>query len=217
MSDSLAQIHHWLFNKIKIVNSRENLIMQKFSDQADTVEIVREMVNQSIGAVSLNQELDQIIDHNNIHQWLQKQINLVESREAYVIKELINMMGHDIRGTIEETFKKDGFSYGKEAVTFSKGVTTAPELYQTLNDYYLNGMPCDQCDIVKQISPNIVIWEKEHWQQEQIWQRIGAQTSLMEELYLIWLKSFISGANCSFTLEFHKQNEMHVFTIKKLD
>lgn len=217
MSDSLAQIHHWLFNKIKIVSNRENLIMQKFSDHADIVESVREMVNQSIGEVSLNQDLDKIIDHSNIHQWLQKQINLVELREAYVIKELVNMIGHGTRDMIEETFKKDGFSYGKEAVTFSKGVTTAPELYQTLNDYYLNGMPCDQCDIVKQISPNIMIWEKEHWQQETIWQRIGVDSSLMEELYLIWLKAFISGANCSFILEFHKQDAMHIFTLKKLE
>ena len=217
MSESLAQIHHWLFNKIKIVNNRENLIMQSFPDDADIVESVREMVSQSIGGSSFNQELEQIIDHSNIHQWLARQINLVEAREAYIIKELMNMMDHDIRVTIEEIFKKDGFSYGKEAVTFSKGVSTAPELYQTLNDYYLNGMPCDKCDIVKQISPNIMIWENEQWQQQANWQRVGVNSSLMEEFYLSWLKSFITGANCSFSLEFNKQNAVNVFTLKKLD
>lgn len=215
MSDSLANIHYWLFNKIKIVNSRENLIMQKFPEHADLVESIREMTNQSIGAVSFNQELEQMIDHSNIHQWLQRQINLVETREAYVVKELVHMIGREVRDAIEETFKNDGFCYGKEAVTFSKGVTTAPELYQTLNDYYLNGMPCDQCDIVKQISPNIMIWEKERWQQQENWQRAGAEQSLMEELYLVWLQAFITGANASFTLEFSKQDTRHVFTLKK--
>lgn len=217
MSESLAQIHHWLFNKIKIVSNRENLLMQKFQDHADIVESVREMANQSVGISSFNQELEQVIDHNNIHQWLQRQLNLVEAREAYIIKELINMIGNDIRVTMEETFKKDGFSYGKEAVTFSKGVSTAPELYQTLNDYYLNGMPCDKCDVVKQISPNIMIWENEQWQQQANWQRVGADHSKMEGLYLIWLKSFITGANCSFSLEFNKKNSMNIFTLKKSD
>ncbi|WP_110953901.1 hypothetical protein [Anaerosinus massiliensis] len=215
MSEALAQIHHWLFKKIKIVASRENLLFRNFSQAEDTVESVREMANQSIGNVAFDQALEDMIDHQNIHQWLQRQINLVETREAYIIKEFLAQMGDGARKIIEETFEKDGYSYGQEAVTFSKNVSTAPQLYQTVNDYYLNGMPCDVGDMMKEISPNHVVWENDCWPQEKNWQRAGGDQTFLENLYLIWLQAFIKGANSSYDLTFKKENQTNHFTLQK--
>ena len=91
MSEFLGHIHYWLYKKIKRVIEREQLLYNKAEiSLGSVVEELRDQVWQTYGEPLPDEDLAQLIDQSNIHGWLQRQINLVEVREASFIKQLLD-------------------------------------------------------------------------------------------------------------------------------
>ncbi|MCE5284279.1 MAG: hypothetical protein LLG02_00280 [Pelosinus sp.] len=199
MSAFIGPIHYWLYGKIKLVSEREEYIFNKaFKMCASTAEELREQVWQTYGAPLADTDLGEIIDHDNIHGWLQRQIKIVESREAAFIKELLDACGSETREPIEQAFFEHGKKTGGMAQLEGKyEVNTAIGIYKALNDYYLNGMPCDQGDKVVAAKTDSVIWQGACLQ-EPNWKRTGVNTKIMLEFYQGWLKGFVGGMNKEF-------------------
>ena len=78
MSAFLAPIHTWLFNKIKLAQDLEkdivNLHIDKFKESA--IKIQKE-ANDIYGQYIEEKPLEDLIDVNNIHGWLQDRIKEV--------------------------------------------------------------------------------------------------------------------------------------------
>lgn len=203
MSAFLGPIHFWLYKKIRLVIEREELIFQKAEALCgSTAEELRDQVWQSYGQPLPDVDLSQLIDQNNIHGWLQRQINIAESREAAFIKELLDTCGTTARDVVTETFQEHGQQCGEQAkAKGSYDLGSAPGIYQTLNDFYLNGMPCDQGDAVVQEEPDKLSWESEKCLQEPNWKRVGVDNKAMAEFYLGWLKAFVTAANQEFAFK----------------
>ena len=197
MSAFIGPIHYWLYGKIRLVSKREKAIYNKVSEVCgSTVEELREQVWQMYGEPLPDVDLSELISHDNIHGWLQRQINVVESREAAFIKELLDTCGGAVQEIIEQTFYEQGEEAGKNAKQQEKyDLATAPRIYKAVNDYYLNGMPCDQADMVVASEAERVVWENAAWLQEQNWKRVGADAKVMTAFYRNWLAGFVSGAN----------------------
>ncbi len=214
MSAFLAPIHYWLYNKIMLVNERTVQILNSLSpNDSEIALIVSEMATQSIGASLLDKELADIIDHDNIHAWLQKKINLVETREAFIINEIVVMLGDDVISTIKSVFQKSGQHYGNIASSQNTKLLTPHSVYKLVNDYFLNGMPCDQCDKIVTQTPTTITWENQRWLQEINWQRANADVKLLADLYLIWMQSFIQNLDNRFYLEYKHNGDKNSFTL----
>ncbi|MDD4600605.1 hypothetical protein SDC9_37313 [bioreactor metagenome] len=201
MSAFLGHIHYWLYNKIKRVVEREKLIYIKAEEKwgADVDEL-QQQVWQTYGEPLPDGDLADLIDQSNIHGWLQRQINVAETREAALIKELLDLHGDEAKAVIEEAFVEHGIMCGRHAKDAgSYNVSEIDGLYKALNDYLLNGMPCDQGDTVVENTPTRLVWEGEVCLQERNWSRTGVDYKVMKMFYQRWLASFVDTLNPSFT------------------
>ena len=201
MSEFLAPIHYWLYKKIRFVMEREQLIYEKAQSLCgSTAEELREQVWQTYGEPLPDTDLEQLIDQDNIHGWLQRQINLAESREAAFIKELLDMCDQTACDIVGEAFYEHGLRCGENAKLQKKyDVSTADGIYKALNDYYLNGMPCDQEDVLVEATAHQVIWENIVCLQESNWKRTGVDHKTMKAFYQRWWDGFVAGANSIFS------------------
>lgn len=60
---------------------------------------------------------------------------------------------------MEYIYKNQGVKAGDE-VNSIKSITNAKELYNSINDYILDGMPCDRANEVIVLEDEIVIWKR---------------------------------------------------------
>ena len=203
MSAFIGPIHYWLYGKIRLVTNREEFIYNKAAEVCgSTAEELREQVMQSFGVPLPDVDLGELIDHDNIHGWLQRQIKIAESREAAFINELLSACGSTAQTMLDEAFAAHGKQTGEQAKSQPKyNLATAPGIYKALNDYYLNGMPCDQGDMVVNSTPDSMIWESAVCLQEPNWKRAGINPKTMAALYQNWLGGFVSGANSEFSFK----------------
>lgn len=197
MSAFLGHIHYWLFNKIRLVIQREELVFDKARESCgDAAEELREQVWQTYGQPLPDRDLGDLIEHGNIHGWLQRQINLTESREAALIKELLDACGGDAETAALRAFAEHGETCGRQAAGQNKYETDrADGIYQALNDYLLNGMPCDQADVIVISSADQVIWEGNVCLQEPNWKRVGIGAKTMKKFYQEWTNNFVRAIN----------------------
>ena len=187
MSAFIGPIHYWLYNKIRLVNDRQDFLAEKVAEMCgETAEELREQVAQSYGQPLPDQDLAELIEHDNIHGWLQRQINLAESREAAFIKELLDTCGGAADDLIEKAYAEHGQQTGAAAAQSGRyTLDSAAGILKALNDYFLNGMPCDAGDCVMAIhAPN--------------WRRTGVDEAAMAKYYETWLGGFVQGANPAF-------------------
>ncbi|MZP31047.1 hypothetical protein GTO91_15130 [Heliobacterium undosum] len=201
MSAFLGPIHYWLYSKIRRVVEREQMVYEKAAELCnDTADELRAQVWQIYGEPLPDMPLDQLIDQGNIHGWLQRQINIAETREAALIKEIVQTCGDAGREAVEKAFREHGAICGHDA---AKGNATAAgganEIYKLLNNYLLNGMPCDQADMVRENGSDKVCWETTICLQQGNWRKAGADESLMKQLYQIWIGAFVEAVNPAFT------------------
>lgn len=203
MSAFIGPIHYWLYGKIRLVSQREDYIYEKASELCGpTAEELREQVWQSYGAPPDDRDLGDLIDHNNIHGWLQRQINIAETREAAFIKELLDSCGAAAEELVEAAFAEHGKMTGRNAAAQGKyDVNTAPGIYKALNDHYLNGMPCDQADMVIASDDGSVVWETGTCLQAPNWKRAGADDKVMTKFYLTWVGHFVEGISPDFLFQ----------------
>jgi len=202
MSAFLGHIHYWLYNKIRRVVEREQMIYEKAEAMCgNTAEELRAQVWQTYGEPLPDVDLSELIDQSNIHGWLQRQINIAETREAAFIKELVdNMCGDAGRAVVEEAYAEHGAVCGKHAKELGKyNADTAEGIYRALQDYYLNGMPCDQVDTVAETSADKVVWEGAECLQAGNWKRAGVDAAMMKGFYQKWLNGFVQGMNPAFS------------------
>ncbi|KAB2954284.1 hypothetical protein F9B85_00900 [Heliorestis acidaminivorans] len=199
MSAFLGPIHHWLYRKILLVVEREQLIFEKAQDLcSNTAEELRQEVWETYGEPLPNIPLNQLIDGGNIHGWLQSQITIAETREAAYIKKLTDLCGDTAQSVIEDAFSEQGTLCGQDAV--EKGATQvgADEIYKLLNNYLLNGMPCDQVNKVVINESTKVTWESAICLQERNWKEASVDGSLMKRLYGLWIDAFVKAINPTF-------------------
>lgn len=199
MSTFLGHIHYWLYNKIRRVVERERMIYEKAEEMCgETAEELRAQVWQTYGKPLPDVDLGELIDQTNIHGWLQRQVNVAETREGAFIKELLDTCGDSGRSVVEAAFKEHGTSCGKHAQE-QGGTVGANGIYKALNDYLLNGMPCDQGDMMVVNTPDKVVWESEVCLQEPNWARAGVDVKTMKGFYQKWLAGFVKGINPAFS------------------
>lgn len=118
MSKNLGPVHYMMYEKIKFQDEVTSFLMDGNTEKIDA----------KIPPVSKN-PLDEIIDQDNIHGFLSSKIDVVENR--------LNM-AFAMADKIDEKL----YELGKKKAS-EKNFSSLEEVFQDLNTYLLDGMPCD--------------------------------------------------------------------------
>lgn len=219
MSRFLAPIHFWLFNKIKLHESLELEIIGNIEKNLDTSisNLVSEL-SSKIGNPVEDKPLEELIDTNNIHGWLQNKIDIAETRQAALITEIINRFGQKGLDVIEEAYKSQGARCGEDAAN-RFDISTAPSLYKSLNNYILDGMPCDNATNVTIEENDRLQWKVSNCLHRGYWENVNGDTNTLYKLRQIWISNFIKNANKDFnyffSIEQDNNKSILVHEIKK--
>ena len=212
MSLYLGKVHYWLFNKIIWFQNLEielvNLAKEKGIDEDELLSYLKDNYGEGIE----NKPLEEIIDTSNIHGWLQNKITISEKRLAKVTKELLTL--ENIKEEIEKVYKNQGIKAAKEVNEEEKLGNNAVELFNLVNDYILDGMPCDRVNEVLVQEEDQVLWKRRVCVHEDIWNSEGLEVNYFYSLRDLWIETFIKEVNNEFNYKKLSEIEM---TIEKIN
>jgi len=186
MSAFLGKIHYWLYNKILLQEKLIGDITELAKEKGYSSNTLLETSYSKYGFPVVG-ELEDVIEHSNIHGWLQEQIIGVESRLAYVITELVktNTLTQE---EITNVFFQDGEIRGNELGNVQG---TPEDFFQLIFDYLLEGMPCDR---VNNITANTAIhmsWETTRDLHQAYWDQVGGDIRNYNCYRNAWINGFL--------------------------
>ena len=197
MSLFLGKIHYWLFNKIRwFENLEENIIDLAKSEGLD-IDSLRKDIENKYGEKLPKKPLEELIDTSNIHNWLQNQIHSAERRMAAWTKILIEANESNYE-KLEEVYKKQAIIAANEVKEEGKSVDTPNEIFNSMNDYILDGMPCDRVHEVILNEEDKIKWQSRICVHKDIWEEVGCDVNYFYNLRNTWIKVFVNNLNNNF-------------------
>ena len=194
MSAFLAPIHTWLFNKIKLAQDLEkdivNLHIDKFKESA--IKIQKE-ANDIYGQYIEEKPLEDLIDVNNIHGWLQGKIHSAEGRMAAWTKVILEN-NQDYILDMRKVYENQGVNAANEAKESLENIN-AETIFNSMNDYILDGMPCDRVNEVIDSSEESIMWKRRVCVHKNIWENEGILVDVFYELREHWINAFVNTMN----------------------
>ena len=208
MSLFLGKIHYWLFNKIVWFEDLEEEIKVLAKEEGLDVDNLSKEINSKYGERLPKLPLEDMIDTSNIHGWLQGKIHSAEYRLAtWTVKLLEKDNGKE---KLEALYKKQGIKAAKEAIQEGKAVSNAIDIFNTINDYILDGMPCDRVNEVISQEENKVVWQRRICVHKDIWDKVDGDVDLFYELRNLWIESFVKEVNSNYKYNFLGNNEFSI-------
>ncbi|WP_281699948.1 hypothetical protein [Cetobacterium somerae] len=196
MSLFLGKIHYWLFNKILWFEKIEECVITLALEEGMDVKNIRNEIESKYGKKLENRNLEEIIDLENIHGWLQNRIHSSEARLAAWIK-IILQNDLDAQIKLEKIFQEQGVLAAREA-KIEIDYISATDIYNSINNYILDGMPCDRVNVVSVSEENLVSWKRRICVHEEIWSKEGVDVRFFYNLRNIWIKNFVKELNNNF-------------------
>ncbi|OPJ56755.1 hypothetical protein [Alkalithermobacter paradoxus] len=212
MSLFLAPIHYWLFNKIKLSEELEKSIIKSHEER---FEGIVEVVNESklkYGDFLSEKPLEEIIDLSNIHGWLQERIRITESRSSYLFKELYSKYGEESKKIVMDEVKKQSLESAKEV-----NIANSPnEVFDRLNNYILEGMPCDRINAITEQNNTEIVWQQDRCIHEENYKVAHGDIKYMYEIRDVWVKTFVENISPGYvyTVERNGSKSVHKIKIK---
>ena len=167
MSLFLGKIHYWLFNKILWFEALEKEMIKLAKEEGIDIDTLRKPIVEKYGEETKNLPLEEMIDTSNIHGWLQATIHSAEGRMAALTKIILEKEGS--KEALEKLYIAQGVLAANEVRESGTDLKTAPEIYNSINDYILDGMPCDRVNEVLSSSDTEVIWTRTICVHKDIW------------------------------------------------
>ena len=198
MSAVLGHIHFWLYKKIQLIAEREQIIKKEAQTRLDDLadELYATAIDLYGKPIPPDRQLDRIIDHNNIHGWLNEQVVLTEKRFAFIIENLLSS-GETLEGLCQKAStlgKAQGF----------KG--NAKEAFMALNGLFLDGMPCDRVLDPIEVSEEKMVWQITEDVHGNYWQ----DGSVYYKLRDAWTEGFLEESACQYTHQGNKVTIEHL-------
>jgi len=202
MSAFLAPIHTWLFNKILLAEDLERSLQKAYIDRYG--ENAKDATEKSLAygsSIDITKNIEDIIDVSNIHGWLQDKISKVETRTALIITEMNKKYWEEAYMIAKVCFEAQGKAVGETSK--AKEMPGDPEeLFNTLNNYLLEGMPCDRVTRLIKSESNVLEWETTSCIHKKYWEMVNGDVNIFYELRHIWTKAFIENSNEKYAYNF---------------
>ncbi len=205
MSAFLGKIHYWLYNKIQVEETILETILKQAENKGFDVVTFEKEITEKFGKATKGQ-LEDEINHDNIHGWLQDRITSVESRLATTVTTLLN------NNTLtNEEIKEDFVNNAKVcASTLEVSEVDASAMFNLVYDYLLAGMPCDRVNVVEEATDVTVKWSTAIDIHVKYWELVGGNVENFHNYVEAWIGSFVSSVNPSFKYE--KVNSLNIIT-----
>lgn len=208
MSLFLGKIHFWLFNKIVWFESLEENIVKFAEEKQLPVQQWKKEIYSEFAEPAGKGPLEEIIDTSNIHGWLQKTIKSAELRQAALVTLILNENQSYINDMIK-MFEEQGEKEGMQRR--AKQCPELPEeIYNILNDYILEGMPCDNVNSIINSSENEIQWHAEKCLHTESWERVNGDVTNFYNLREAWIKAFVEALNFKFTFVKIKERQYKI-------
>lgn len=200
MSKFLGPVHYWLFNKVVLFEELELIIVDE-GDKFSAKKFQEEAVALYGEPFDLSLDLADVIDAGNIHGWLQAEINRSEGRHSYIVSKMISEFGTDAKEYVKDIYG----AQGRKTAVLGKDkydVTVPNSILDAVNDFLLDGMPCDRINAVLENSESGVIWQSSRCLHKKFWDLAGGDINDFYEFRTTWLEEFTKGMNEEFTYTF---------------
>lgn len=212
MSLFLGKIHYWLFNKIKWFEGIEDELLVLAGKENIDVNALKKSLDEKHGARLEEKPLEELIDTSNIHGWLQERIIIAEGRVAMITHEILEN-NEDGLAKIYEVYKSQGVKAADEVKEEKGTIDDASEIYNCINDYILDGMPCDRVNEVVSSDSDSITWKRNVDVHENIFHGEKVDVRSFYNMRDEWIKAFVSELNNNF--EYVKESET-VMVIKRI-
>ena len=208
MSLFLGKIHYWLFNKIVWFEDLEEEIINLAKNEGLDIDTLAKEINNKYGERLPKLPLEDMIDTSNIHGWLQDKIHSAEYRLAtWTVKILEKENG---REKLEDLYIKQGLKAANEIIQSGRELDNAVDIYNAVNDYILDGMPCDRVNDVLLQEENKVLWKRRLCVHKNLWDAVGGDVNLFYSLRDLWISSFVNKVNSNYKYSFLGNNEFSI-------
>lgn len=198
MSLFLGKIHYWLYDKILWFEDLEIEIARWAKEENLPIEKWTMDIDQKYGELTGGRPLEDIIDTSNIHGWLQGKILVVEGRQAYLVTQILNENAQ-YKDSLIKLFQTQGKA---DALKYSEvELNTPEEVYNALNDFILEGMPCDRVNEVVHSDNEEIRWKRTTCLHSEHWSSVDGNVAIFYELREAWIQAFVSALKGSFTYE----------------
>lgn len=186
MSAFLGPIHHWLYNKIQI---QQSIVEGVIKIGEGEIPDLKEQLNTKFG-ITETRPLEEVIDTDNIHGWLQSKVTQAERKLAHSIASLVKK-NPEYYKQIETVFEEKG----KE---FSISTDNAAQAYKGISDSLLDGMPCDHANTVLEENEQQVIWKRNTCVHKDYWEEAGSDINIYYSLREAFIRGFLSESDFIF-------------------
>lgn len=200
MSLYLGKVHYWLFNKILWFEGLEEEIINLAKEEGLDVSSLAKEINENHGEKLPNLPLEDMIDTSNIHGWLQGKIHSAEGRMAAWTTKLLNS-NEKVKAKLENIYIHQGMKASKEVKEKLDPASNAMDIYDRINDYILDGMPCDRVNEVLVSTEDMVQWSRRICVHKDIWNRESGDVSYFYSLRGLWIKAFVNEVNGNYEYE----------------
>ncbi|MEG0774042.1 hypothetical protein [Clostridium sp.] len=215
MSAFLAPIHSWLFNKVLMFQDIELDLRNKYLEVYG--EEAREVIEETKAygeLIDRTKSIEELIDLSNIHGWLQNRIQNGESRVALILSKVIEKHGDEAVKIAEDIFYNNGVKNGNMAKN-KENPQSAKDMFSTINNYILEGMPCDRVQKLLVADENLVRWINTDCVHRGNFQRVGGDINLFYKLRFLYLKGFVKAANEGYKFYETNNEDDYVYNIEK--
>jgi hypothetical protein len=193
MAEKFAEIHVWMFNKIRLQNQFSDEIVDCLSDNHQSDKIRKHMEEFFPFPKG---KLEEIIDYENIHQWLEKQLILTDRKLAWLINQV-----KDDPFTLKD-LKEIFFRLGQKHRDQHQPVWLKPSyVYRTITDALTEGMPCDKANHVISHDENHLAWEVNRCMHQESWQSENANISDFYKLRESWILGLLYNSGFTYSGE----------------
>lgn len=209
MSLFLGKIHFWLYDKILWYEGLEQEIINWAQLKGLRVNEWLEDIYEKYGRPTGNKPLEEIVDTSNIHGWLQERISSAELRQAALVTKIISLN----HGNINEL--KNIFSLGGQNAANEVGIKdlSPEESYNVINNYILEGMPCDRVEMPVSNTTDEYIWKLTKCLHSQYWEANNGDVENFYALRGAWIRAFVETINSKLSYERSNDNVHRIFTL----
>ena len=193
MSLFLGKIHYWLFNKVLWFEGLEGEIIKLAKDKGIDVEKLEAEINSKYGVKTPNKNLEDMIDTSNIHGWLQGKIHSAEGRMAAWTKVILEN-NQDYILDMRKVYENQGVNAANEAKESLENIN-AETIFNSMNDYILDGMPCDRVNEVIDSSEESIMWKRRVCVHKNLREKECILVDLFYELREHWINAFVNTMN----------------------
>ena len=189
MSAFLGKIHYWLFKKIKWFEGIEGSIRDMAEEEGLDIHLWVKDIEARYGSPTEDRPLEELIDTSNIHGWLQDKIDRAEGRQAEYITRILKNKP-ELMNKLEIIFSSKGTEEGKY-YSLNNEVNSPEEVFGAINDFILEGMPCDRVNEILVRDEDKLIYRATRCIHTPYWQSAGGEVSNFYHLRRKWISAFV--------------------------